>query len=297
MAKTIYVMPNPYGQLDAKGMLAGGCQMAEERRPGTALPANIKIGAELRMVDGTYDDKQAQLAKAVDGGLAGESPVVPIVYSRAERIWHFTATSPVALPVTPALEAFYVSRARRNGTPPCLLIAKGPDDLQLEALAGERLDAIARWDANLFKDDSDAPIPAPVEKWAAQFDLDTEVAELMPFVAKKREEAAKEAEEKATKLAEKASAAAKLRDEARANARKAAMDKARASLTGKAKDPPGETITTPLVGPDGKEVSLPAGTLPATPEPIAHAPGADVPVLAAAPDAKGSKKASSTSEK
>lgn len=212
-SKTIYVMPNPYCVLDAGGLLAGICQMAEERS-GLAMPANQKVGAELRMVDGSYNDRQAEISEALDSGKMS-SPTIPPVYSRASHVCHFSAVEPVAIVVSPVTEGFYMSRFRRNGTPPCLLSCGGPDDLQLETLAGERLDAIAR-----FRDAYGAD--PPVAQWANQWELDEDVAAVGVVVAANRKADA-EAADKAAKVGAdalvKSDAAAKAKsDERRAKA-------------------------------------------------------------------------------
>lgn len=222
MQKTIYVMPNPYGVLDAKGLLAGGCQAAEELRKGSSLPMNQKIGAELLMVPGSYNDRAAELAEALDTGRV-DAPAIPPVYSRAEYVWKFTASMPVPVVVTGATEGFYVSRFRCNGTAPCLFSCKDAEDLPLLELAEQRHDAIERFKAAYGKE-------PPVDSWAKQFELDADVAEVMKDVADKRKVEADAAESKAKAAKEAAEQDAKAAADKATEARKKAIAKARERL-------------------------------------------------------------------
>lgn len=277
MQKTIYVMPNPYCALDAQGRLAGGCQMAEERA-GVAAPSNLKVGAELRVVEGSYNDRQAEISAAVDSGKMS-SPVIPAVYSRDEKYWFFSAVEPVSIPVSAKTEGFYVSRSRSNGTPLCVFLCSGPEDLPLEQLAEARLDAIAGYEAAYIGK------KAPVDDWKSQFELDEVVAEVMEAVDAKRKAAAAEAEQKAAAAVADAEQAASNAKAKRDEARKAAVEKAKQDLA-----------IPDLVPGDDKPKKAPASNGPARVEVRAPADGS-VNALSAEGDAAKPAKNPSRSEK
>lgn len=239
MQKTIYVMPNPYGVLDAHGLLAGGCQMVGAMGSNGLPPC---VGAELRMVEGSYNDRQAEISEAAANGKMVNT-IIPPIYSRSERRWAFTAVEPVAIKVSVADESFYVSRARRNGTPPCALLCSGPDDLQLEQLASERLDAIARYKAERGLD-------APVAEWAKQWELDETVAAVSVVLAEKLKTDAEKADSDAKKSADDRANAAKGADDKRKAAREKAVAEAKERLG--AKPAAKVSAAKPSVGADVK---------------------------------------------
>lgn len=214
MAKVIHVMPNPYSALDAKGLLAGVCQMAEERRPGSAEPANMKVGARVVMVDGTFNNNADEGRGEFNGFQMGP------LGTKAEYVCEFDS-APVAIQISPTLEGFYLSRAKsKNGTPPDIFIVTGPDALPLEGLAEQRLDCIARFKAAYGAE-------PPVEKWVAQFELDSTVADLMSLAAAKRDAEAKVAADVAKKAKDAAETDAKKAKADRDAARAKALDAAK----------------------------------------------------------------------
>ncbi len=220
MAKptTIYVFPNPYGHIDHNGALAGGCHEVEERRAPGALPANRKIGASLCVIDGSIkddSDKPVELAARGDGLPLG---------IKADYVWKFDASAPIAILATPTTLPVYISRCRENGTPPCLIRCDGPEDLPLVKLAEQRLDAIERMkslDPNCKVDEAG---------WLAQFPLDATVKELAELVAKERADAEAKAKADRADAAKKlADAADKKRADDAARA-KAALDSAKSKF-------------------------------------------------------------------
>lgn len=179
MAKTqtLYVFPNPYAHLDHRGWLAGGCPMAEGRRSPTAMPALRKIGAEFKMIPGTYNANP-------DEGRGPGGTLAP----KAEYEWSFPAAEPIALQVDASTMPFYASRAKAGDV---FVVAKA-DDLPLEQLAAARLKAVADFRA-AYGDDPD------LSHWAKQFALDETVAKLCAAIEAKRKAEAQKAEAEAKK--------------------------------------------------------------------------------------------------
>jgi hypothetical protein len=152
---TIYVFPNPYGHLDHKGRLAGACLQAEGPRSATTKPARKFVGAELKMVDGSYRPDSA------DGYLK----------SRSDTFFVFDCGAPVELKVDSQQAAWFTQRDANDE----LFVCKGAEDLPIERLASARLKAFA---------DNQAAYGAPpdVSTWEAQFPIDKAVAEAAGFL-------------------------------------------------------------------------------------------------------------------
>lgn len=192
--KTLHVFPNPYGHLDHKGRLAGACPQAEGRRQDGAMPSRKLVGAELKMVAGSYESRD------VDGDYRK---------SRADVFFQFDAVAPVAVNVETDLAGWYEQR-HKNGE---VFVCESADALPIEALASARLKACAEFKAAYGSEpDSSA--------WDSQFPLDKVVAEAAKALAEDRksreveapkpvdhvkaaDEARKEALEKASKQAAK----------------------------------------------------------------------------------------------
>lgn len=149
-AKTIFAMPNPYCHLDHDGMLAGACQQAEEPRPGSAMPLDRKVGASLKVLEGSQE-------KAQPGSGLND---------RADFAFEFSS-EPVAIAASPALMGFYVSRDAKGDLFLCKDGSK--DSVPMARLAEARAAAIARHVAAY----GDEP---PVADWPKQFALDAQVA-------------------------------------------------------------------------------------------------------------------------
>lgn len=198
MPKTLFVMPNPYGQLDHLGRLAGGCLEAEGPRPGNVMPARRFVGATFGMVPGSLN-KSDEEGRGVGGPLG----------VKADYEFAFTASAPVAVSVTSATESFYISRGRSG----CVFLCQGAEDVPLEALAKARMKAIADHKAAYGHEPSTAG-------WEKQFALDAVVADVCKLIQEREAAEAKKAPAP-PKAAPKA-------DEDPLKAAKAALEKLRA---------------------------------------------------------------------
>lgn len=146
-------LPNPYQALDAEGFLAGACPVAEELRPGTALPLRRYVGAKLHVIDGTYEKRNPGQGQQ----------------SRCKYRWEFK-TEPVSIAITsPSIAVFYRARTR---TGEVIALPEGGDtSAAMVQLAKARAKAIADFHASYGED-------PPTELWAEQFALDAEVAKV-----------------------------------------------------------------------------------------------------------------------
>lgn len=158
--KTLYVFPNPYGHLDHKGRLAGACPQAEGRRQDGAKPSRKLVGAELKMVPGSYESRD------VDGDYR---------QSRADVFFQFDAVGPVAVNVETDIAGWYDQR-HKNGE---VFVCEGADALPIEALASARLKACAEFKAAYGSEPDSAG-------WESQFALDTVVEEAAKALAADR---------------------------------------------------------------------------------------------------------------
>ncbi|NUP08451.1 MAG: hypothetical protein HOW73_20570 [Polyangiaceae bacterium] len=148
------VMANPYHALDASGMLAGVCPAYEQMRPTTAMPMRKHVGAMVEVVDGTHQKYGSK-----------DRPKGGMRLSRAARRVKFTGLALEVPANDPQAAAFY-RKAVLSGA---VIVADDPTQAKA-ALAKARADAIANFVAAYGKQ-------PPVEKWAAQFQLDSQLAE------------------------------------------------------------------------------------------------------------------------